>query len=370
MSVSSEFEICIDSVARPEWNRLLEQFDDATIQQTWDYGAVCWGEEQLSHFILKYKDAVVAMAQVRIVRVPVIGKGIAYLRWGPVCRRQGEPWNESTFRAAMAALQKEYCERRGLVLRILPNAFKADVCDAAIKQYLDETGFVLNPGIPAYRTMRVDLTQSEESLRKGLSQRWRSYLKKAENTADYVVREGNSDEFYAQFANAYDEMMNRKRFDTTVDIKEFGRIHSSLPEPLKLQILLCEQGGKLLNALVISPVGDSPVYLLAATSDAGLNGRGAFLLQWRAMLWLKQRGCKWYDLGGTDPNGNPGVYQFKSGMGGAEVMQRGAFDFSKDSLSSFCVAAGEKLQAFKHRLKKSPKPAAIESATPVTVEEK
>ena len=366
MDSLSNFQVSIDAVGKDEWNRLLGQFDDALIQQTWDYGAVCWGEEQLSHLLLKQNDVVVAMAQVRIVRVPVIGKGIAYLRWGPVCRRKNEPWNETVFRAAMAALQKEYCERRGLVLRILPNAFQTEACDAAIKQCLDETGFVLNPEILAYRTMRVDLTQSEESLRKALSQRWRSYLKKAEHTAEYVVREGNSDEFYALFATAYDEMMSRKRFDTTVDIKEFGRIHSSLPENFKLHILLCEQDGKLLNALVISPIGDTPVYLLASQSNAGLNGRGAFLLQWRAILWLKQRGCKWYDLGGTDPNANPGVYQFKSGMGGEEVTQRGAFDFSKDSLSSFCVAAGEKLQAFKHRLKKSPKP----EATPVAVEEK
>ena len=369
MDAALEFEVCVDSVGQPEWNRLLGQFDDATIQQTWDYGAVCWGEEQLSHLLLKRNEVIAAMAQVRIVRVPVIGKGIAYLRWGPVCRRQGEPWNEAAFRAAITALQKEYCGRRGLVLRILPNAFEGDACDAAIKQCLDETGFALNPEILAYRTMRVDLTQSEESLRKGLHQRWRNYLKKAEGTTSYVVREGNSDEFYARFAAAYDEMMSRKRFETTVDIKEFGRIHQSLPEPLKLHVLLCEQDGQLLNALVISPVGDTPVYLLAATSHAGLNGRGAHLLQWRAMLWLKQRGCKWYDLGGTNPDENPGVYQFKSGMGGAEVMQRGAFDFSKDSLSSFCVAAGEKLQAFKHRLKKSSKPPAAAAAA-VTIEEK
>ena len=366
MDTSSDFQVGIDTIGRQEWNSLLTQFDDATIQQTWDYGSVCWGEEQLSHLVLKRKDVVAAIAQVRIVRVPVIGKGIAYLRWGPVCRRQGEPWNETMFRAAMTALQKEYCERRGLVLRILPNAFQSEPHDAVIKQCLDEMGFVLNPEILAYRTMRVDLTQSEESLRKALSQRWRSYLKKAENTPEYSVRTGSSDEFYAKFATAYDEMMSRKRFETTVDIREFERIHQSLPENLKLHILLCEQDGKLLNALVISPVGDTPVYLLAAQSHAGLNGRGAFLLQWRAMLWLKQRGCKWYDLGGTDPNGNPGVYQFKSGMGGEEVMQRGAFDFSSDSLSKFCVSAGEKLQAFKQRLKKSPK----SETAPAVAEEK
>ena len=30
-------------------------------------------------------------------------------------------------------------------------------------------------------------------------------------------------------------------------------------------------------------------------------------------------GLKWYDLGGIDPDGNPGVYRFKARMGGSEV---------------------------------------------------
>jgi lipid II:glycine glycyltransferase (peptidoglycan interpeptide bridge formation enzyme) len=32
--------------------------------------------------------------------------------------------------------------------------------------------------------------------------------------------------------------------------------------------------------------------------------------------WLKERGCHWYDLGGIDPENNPGVYHFKCGIAG------------------------------------------------------
>ena len=66
MDTLSNFQVSIDAIGKDEWNRLLGQFDDALIQQTWDYGAVCWGEEQLSHLLLRQKDVVVAMAQVRI----------------------------------------------------------------------------------------------------------------------------------------------------------------------------------------------------------------------------------------------------------------------------------------------------------------
>jgi hypothetical protein len=68
-------------------------------------------------------------------------------------------------------------------------------------------------------------------------------------------------------------------------------------------------------------MGDSAIYLLGATSDDGLNAKGAYLLQWTLIQWLKESGFKWYDLGGIDPEGNPGVYSFKRGLSGTDVSQ-------------------------------------------------
>jgi hypothetical protein len=68
-------------------------------------------------------------------------------------------------------------------------------------------------------------------------------------------------------------------------------------------------------------MGDSAIYLLGATSDDGLNAKGAYLLQWTLIQWLKENGIKWYDLGGIDPEGNPGVYSFKRGFSGNDVFQ-------------------------------------------------
>jgi hypothetical protein len=39
------------------------------------------------------------------------------------------------------------------------------------------------------------------------------------------------------------------------------------------------------------------------------------------ILWLKENGFRWYDLGGIDPEGNPGVYSFKRGFSGIDVCQ-------------------------------------------------
>jgi hypothetical protein len=39
------------------------------------------------------------------------------------------------------------------------------------------------------------------------------------------------------------------------------------------------------------------------------------------MLWLKEHGARGYDLGGIDPEANPGGYHFKSGFGGVDMTQ-------------------------------------------------
>jgi CelD/BcsL family acetyltransferase involved in cellulose biosynthesis len=88
-----------------------------------------------------------------------------------------------------------------------------------------------------------------------------------------------------------------------------------------MRILICEQDGVPVAGLVASAMGDSAIYLLGATSDNGLNAKGAYLLQWTLIQWLKENGFKWYDLGGIDPEGNPGVYSFKRGLSGTDLFQ-------------------------------------------------
>ncbi len=350
IALAASYKTRIDDVTEAEWSELLPRFDDASLYQTWSYGAVCWGENQLSHLLLEHEGQAVALAQVRIVRVPVLGKGIAYVRWGPVCRRNGGPFQQEVFRQAILALKAEYVERRGLMLRIIPNVYSGEPFVEVVGSVLEKEGFRPDSSAHCYRTMRVDLSQSPDDLRKGLHQRWRNYLKNAEKSG-YTVVEGDTEELYNEFLVLYDQMMARKQFDTTVDVREFKRLQHGLPAHLKMHVLLCKRDGRTLNALVVSHVAESAIYLLAATGDEGLKERGAHLLQWRAIEWLKGRGCRWYDLGGINPDRNPGVYQFKSGIGGVEVRQLGAFEYGKGGLNSVCVRGGEKLRTISRSIR-------------------
>ena len=358
VAVRSPWMTQVDSISPADWTGELGAFLDATVYQTHEYGHVSWGKAHLSHFLLKRDGKTAATAQVRIVKTPIFPAGIAYVRWAPLFRLRNDDWNLEVFRQALLGLRQEYMVRRRLMLRVIPNIYQTDSCAEAARQVLSELGFNRVEAVRAYHTSRVDLGASVEQLRKGLRQRWRNKLKHAE-AEGFSITVGTSDIFYAKFHRAYDEMMTRKRFDTTVSVKEFAQLQSLLPNALKMRVLLCEKDGIVFNALVIAAAGDTGIYLLAATSDAGLAADGAFLLQWQAVQMLKSEGYRWYDLGGINPEGNPGVYQFKSGMGGKDTAQLGLFEICANPLSAITVRAAEAAKSarghFKHWLSAKPK---------------
>jgi lipid II:glycine glycyltransferase (peptidoglycan interpeptide bridge formation enzyme) len=314
------WQVEVDRVTPSEWSRLLDLFDDANIYQTLSYGAVRWGRKTLSHLVLKRNDEVLAMAQLRIVRPISLKFGMAYLRWGPLCHRKGRELDSETVLRMADALQKEYVCKRSLLLQVVPNAFAGSARAERFQSAF--SGFTRQPPAPAntYRTLVLDLRPSLEELRRNLEKKWRNQLSGAEKNGLKVIAADGKDG-YGIFCRMYKQMRNRKTFDATVDVDEFGRIQENLSEPERMQVLICEQKGVPVAGLVASAMGDSAIYVLGATSDDGLKAKGSYLLQWTLIQWLKENGIKWYDLGGIDPEGNPGVYHFKRGLSGADVFQ-------------------------------------------------
>jgi len=310
----------IDQATPAEWRTMLDLFDDANIYQTWSYGEIRWGKKNLSHLVLKRNDEIVGMAQLRIIRPTRLNFGMAYLRWGPVCHRRGSELDSGVVVAMARALHQEYVCKRRLLLQILPNAFvgstRGELFQSAFSDFTQESAASSN----LYRTFVLDLTPSIAQLRKNLDAKWRNKLTQSEKKQLKVIA-GNGIEEYRTFCGMYQQMWKRKAFETTVDVEEFGRIQESLPETHRMRVLICEQSGVPVAGIVVSAMGDSAIYLLGATSDEGLNAKGAYLLQWKMIQWLKDNGFRSYDLGGIDPQRNPGVFSFKRGLSGSDASQ-------------------------------------------------
>jgi lipid II:glycine glycyltransferase (peptidoglycan interpeptide bridge formation enzyme) len=341
--IDSTWQVEVDRATTAEWSQMLDLFDDANIYQTAAYGGVRWGERNLSRLVLKRDGQVVGIAQLRIIRPTPLKFGIAYLRWGPLWERRGIPLDPQVPTRLARAIEDEYVKARKLFVRILPNAFagspRAEVFQSAFSKFTRETD---EPG-DIYRTFLLDITPPLEELRSRFDAKWRNKLKGSEKNNLTVIAGHGSEEFRA-FCKIYSQMRKRKAFETTVDADEFGRIQEALTESQFMRVLICQDKGVAVAGLVASAMGDSAIYLLGATSDDGLNSKGAYLLQWTLICWLKKRGIKSYDLGGINPEGNSGVYHFKKGLSGVDIYQISPFAASDSAFSGGIVKAGLAMQ--------------------------
>lgn len=316
----SGYQVEIKNVAESDWCTLLDRFEDANIYQSWSFGSVHRGTNELSHLILKRDGEVVAIAQLRVFLPQNDSQGMAYLMWGPLCHLRAQELDLGIVRAMATALREEFVEKRGLYLEIEPNAFlhsrRAEVFQSAFSRFDQQSGI----NAKKYRTFVLDLSPSIEDLRRQLDRKWRNRLSCAEKSGLRII-EGEGRQEYDIFCELYAQMWERKRFQKTVSIESFGRVQEHLPANQRMRILICEHNLQPVAGLVCSAMGNSAIYLLGATNEDGRKLQAAYLLQWTVIQWLKDRGILYYDLGGINPIANPGVYHFKKGFNGRDVFQ-------------------------------------------------
>jgi len=336
--IAPEYSYEISTMNCADWTTTLQLFSDASLYQTYDFAAIHWNEKQLSHLICRKNDDIIAAAQVRTIKFPILPIGIAYVRYGPLWKMRDRIPDHNNFSIAIKSLIHEFCREKGFLLKLLPNIIDGSEESKIVYSILEEDKFQLSHLRAAYRTLILDLSPSLEELRKNFDQKWRNQLNRAEKN-DLIMMEGTKDELFQTFLELQKDMQNRKKYIPGVDYKEFQQIQKALPETHKMKIVVCKDStGKALSATIVSNIGNCGIYLLGATGDAGMKAKGSYLSQWHIITWLKNVGASFYDLGGIDPINNPGVYHFKLGISGKDISFIGEFDKCSNKLTSSAFA--------------------------------
>ncbi len=319
-----------------QWDETLKLFDDSNIYQTVAFGLNSGDGSKLENVVIKKNNEIISMAQIRLKTLPLVNKGIAYIRWAPLWQKRNQSPDVSILKTALEKLINEYVEKRKLVLRIMPKLTEH-------KELFEELNFHLLESNKPYRTFILDIQNSLEDIRKGFRKKWRYSLKQAEKSG-LQIESGESLEYFDTFLELYKSMHTRKQFKEFVDVKTFRDIQQLLLPGNKLRIFIAYLHNQPLASIVISAMGDTGIYLLGGSNETALKYSASYLLQWKAIEWLKENNIKYYDLGGIDPETNPGVYTFKKGLGGEDISFIGTFELSGGILSKTIVKLGEKVK--------------------------
>jgi hypothetical protein len=314
----------IDACTEREWGALGRTFRDYNLYQAWAYGdsSAARSGSQVHRIIVRRQDRVIGMAQVCVKRIPFVGGGVAQAYWGPLWRSSEAPPHDCA--EVLEAVRVEFADRRGLNLRLITNVILCPHDEAQLSSVFRKAGYIEALPGEAARTIRIDLAPSLPDLRAALEQKWRNGLNQAERNGIEITAGTDSDQM-TLFHDLYRRMWQEKRFATGVDVQQIRELQNELPLDEKLTILIAARGGEPIAAHVSSTLGDTSLYVLGASNDLGRKLKASYHLQWKAVELAKQRGARWYDLGGVDREKNPGVYHFKCGMGGVDAAYAGPF---------------------------------------------
>lgn len=317
----------VEPAGEEEWTRAVRAMPGHSFRQTWAYGVALARRRGASseHVLLRDGDRVVGAADVRVKRLPVLGGGLAYVSGGPLVL---PPPEDETFAAdlgrAIRALAAAYTAQRGFVLRIAP-PLGAVVRRSRVEEEFARAGFRTAPGPGHYRTIRLDITRPVDEIRAGLTRHWRRGLSTALRH-DLTISVHEDPGAIARFGELFGEFITRKGFQVDLEPAFYEEVQRGLAGEERFVTQFAEKDGQVLAGSVASFLGDTCVYLLGARSDAEQRTKASYLLHWNLILMARERGLRWYDLGGTDPVGNPGVHRFKEGTGGEDVTVPGPYE--------------------------------------------
>ena len=335
------YQVIIDDFDHAEWEKNAKNFADYSIYQTWPYqemraNMAC---QELSRVIVKdEKNEVVTMCHIRIRNISSLGPKIGYVQQGPLVRDVDGRIVCSV--EALKALRSAYLGKKISVFKIVPN-ISDDETGQQISQMLKSGGFKFVNSISPYRTLMLSLDGSEEEIRKSLDRNFRRNLKKSEK-AGIEIREGRDARFCEILRKLYLTSVKRKGFKG-LNPDEFIKPQLMLSSEEKMNFIVAYYENEPVSVHLASHLGDTGVALLVASNKKGLDCGSSYLIWWKACITAKDAGMKRFDLGGIDPENNPGGYQFKSQISRQECRFIGAFEACSSLSVRMVCRASEKV---------------------------
>ncbi len=300
-------ELVWDRLTRLEWDRLLEKTGRSNALQSWGYGDAKhttegWQVRRGVFLEAGEPRAIVQVLQKRVAGILLVSR----LNRGPLFLQVPTFQDQETVWRQLSLLGDW---RRARALFVAP---EMDLSGASLL-LLAELGFRTRPG-RSWSSARIDLSMDLTAIRKGLNGKWRNMLASSEK-AGLALTVDPSPEAFEWIVREYEQLMRDREF-VGPPPKLLREWRAGVTDDEPMVVLRAVEGGETVAGVCLALHGSSATYLLGWNGDRGRRSRASHYLLWHSIEYLKQAGLRWFDLGGIDEVANPGIAQFKLGMGG------------------------------------------------------
>jgi peptidoglycan pentaglycine glycine transferase (the first glycine) len=303
-----------------EWEPYLDNHPEAHILQTSHWAELKGHFGWTPRFIRQ--DHLGAMVLFR--QLPM-GLSVGYLPRGPV--------GNGDWRSLWSDVDAICQQENAIFLRVEP-----EIWEPTPKGFVENNlpGFKpINQTVQPPRTIQIDLTPSEEEILMAMKSKTRYNIRLAERK-DVIVRPSQDVERFHQMSLTTSE---RDEFGIH-SLEYYQRAYDLFSPQNACVLLIAEYQNKPLAGLMAFAKGDTAWYFYGASTNQERNRMPTYLLQWEAIRWARNKGCKIYDLWGVPDypesyledhfmdrsDGLWGVYRFKRGFGGEVRRTIGSWD--------------------------------------------
>ncbi len=321
-------------ISESEWDGFVSRHPHGHILQT-----QAWGKLKAAHgwrtaraSVLSDQNGPVGVA-LTLMRTLPYGLGrIAYIPRGPVVN-----WDDDRYAEAAMRTVYRLARHHGVFAVVI----EPDLLDTPSDRHLLER-LKLQPvdfSVQPRRTIWVNLDVDEDvDILAAMKQKTRYNIGLAKRRG-VTVRVGNVDDaelFYAMMRTTAERDVFA--IHPVSYYRDFLDLFTRGADA-RARLLIAEYQHEPLAALIVTALGERAIYLYGASTNNYRELMSTYLLQWEAMLWARQRGCKTYDMWGVPDedeatleanfekrnDGLWGVYRFKRGFGGQVVRHIGAW---------------------------------------------
>lgn len=304
-------------LAPQEWERKFNRLGRTNLLQSYEYArAVCpLYHQQPRWAVIELDGQDAGLLQVfeaglfrNLIHAVMLDRGPLWFK---------EQDSLENFEYFLQAYTKELPKRPGRRRRFIPEMPDTPDSRALLKQY----GFT-RKNAQTYETFWLDLSLSEDLLRRNLKKNWRGALSKAEKS-DISIEWDERGRHLEWLLGVYAQDKMRKAYKGPPP-----RLVRALAETFalahKMLIGRAEKNGQPVAAVMLLCHGSSATYQLGWTAAAGRKISATHLLLWQSLKRLKNKNIRYFDLGGFNDT-SKGLMRFKAGLGGEKMRLPGLY---------------------------------------------
>ncbi|MGH3695849.1 MAG: lipid II:glycine glycyltransferase FemX [Pseudonocardiaceae bacterium] len=273
------------------WDRLVDSTAGSDVTQLTAWARLRGRVGYTPLYLLAFQvGELVGGAQIMYRRVPVLGS-VGYLPYGPVISPDAAD-RDGICRVLGGALA-EQGRRRLRMLFVQPPEGADDLSRELLRR-----GFrTSSAGIAPAGSIRIDLTSTEDEIRRRFARRLRPWPKKWASRG-VTVRLGDSQDI-ALLATLMTHSARHQDYQP-LPLDYLEAMYSELAATGQVALFVGEVSGEPVAADLVTGCGGMVRGRLAGFDRTGEAGRLSVpaAIRWEIIRWAKARGYQWYDLGG------------------------------------------------------------------------